>query len=204
MLIQNQIHKLDKNTRGQNRLSIFTGLLAMSLSSSPTSSCLGAEEAPLSCDACLLCWAAPPLSPDGFRLPDPCLSCELPPLLRFPAHGFEPLTSCMPSSVYSTAPTVAYFDDISWEFKPDWVNIGKQMRWIFVRNAVNFCMKCGEMRCNIYFHRIHRNHRISYKNSPRSPHFLQKFTQNPRPGHWFLFCRPNYLKSKDASSIIKY
>ena len=98
------------------------------------------------------------------------------------SHGFEPLTSCMPSSVYSIAPTVAYFDDISWEFIPDWVNIGKQMRWIFERNAVNFCMKCGEMRCNIYFHRIHHNHRISYKNSPRSPHFLQKFTQNPRPG----------------------
>ena len=42
------------------------------------------------------------------------------------------------------------------------------MRWIFVRNAVNlvvnFCKKCGEKRWNIYFHRIHRNHGISYKN----------------------------------------
>ena len=57
----------------------------------------------------------------------------------------------------------------------------KSMRWIFLRNAVNFCKKCGEMRWNIYFHRIHRNHRISYKNSPHSPHFLQKFTQKPQP-----------------------
>ena len=62
----------------------------------------------------------------------------------------------------------------------------KSMQWIFVRNAVNFavkfCKKCGEMRWNIYFHRIHRNQRISYKNSPHSPHFLQKFTQKPRSG----------------------
>ena len=61
----------------------------------------------------------------------------------------------------------------------------KLMQWIFVRNAVNFavnfCKKCGEMRWNIYFHRIHRNHRISYKNSPHSPHFLQKITLKPRP-----------------------
>ena len=59
----------------------------------------------------------------------------------------------------------------------------KSMRWIFVRNAVkfaaNFCKKCGEMCWNIYFHRIHR---ISYKDSPHSSHFLQKFTQKPRPG----------------------
>ena len=34
----------------------------------------------------------------------------------------------------------------------------------------------------IFFHRIHRNHRISYENSPHSPHFLRKFTQKPRPG----------------------
>ena len=64
----------------------------------------------------------------------------------------------------------------------------KSMRWIFVRNAVNFavnfCKKCGEMRWNIYFHRIQRNHRISYKNSPHSSHFLQTFTQKPRPGTW--------------------
>ena len=62
----------------------------------------------------------------------------------------------------------------------------KLMRWIFVRNAVNFavnfCKKCGEMRWIIYFHRIHRNHRISYKISPHSPHFLQKITLKPRPG----------------------
>ena len=44
--------------------------------------------------------------------------------------------------------------------------------------AVNFCKKRVEMRQNIYFfHRIHCKHRISYKNLPRSSHFLQKFTQ---------------------------
>ena len=60
------------------------------------------------------------------------------------------------------------------------------MRWIFVRNAVNlvvnFCKKCGEKRWIIFFHRIHRNHRISYENSPHSSHFLRKFTKKPRPG----------------------
>ena len=53
------------------------------------------------------------------------------------------------------------------------------MRWIFVRNAVNFavifCKKCGEMRLNIYFHRIHGDYCIPYKTSPHSLHFLQKF-----------------------------
>ena len=38
----------------------------------------------------------------------------------------------------------------------------KSMRWIFVRNAVNFCKKCGELRWNIYFHRI------PYKNLPKN------------------------------------
>ena len=65
------------------------------------------------------------------------------------------------------------------------------MRWIFVRNAVNlvvnFCKKCGEKWWIIFFHRIHRNHRISYENSPHSPHFLRKFTQKPRPG-WLSSC----------------
>ena len=56
-------------------------------------------------------------------------------------HGFEPLTSCMPSNAYSTAPTVTYLFVISCEFKSDWVNFGNHMRWIFVRNAV----KCGEL-----------------------------------------------------------
>ena len=52
------------------------------------------------------------------------------------------------------------------------------MRWIFIRNALNCCKKCGEMRWNFYFHRIHRNrrifskirriHRISYKNLPNN------------------------------------
>ena len=46
--------------------------------------------------------------------------------------------------------------------------------------AVNFRKKCGEMWGIIYFHRIHRNHRISYKNLPHSPHFFQKFTQKPK------------------------
>ena len=66
------------------------------------------------------------------------------------------------------------------------------MRWIFVRNAVNFavnlCKKCVEMWWIIYFHCINRNHRISYKNSPHSPHFLQKITLKPRPG-WCLCSR---------------
>ena len=56
------------------------------------------------------------------------------------------------------------------------------MRWIFVRNAVNFCKKCCEMWWIIYFHRIHRNHRISYNNSPQSPHFLQNLPKNLDPG----------------------
>ena len=74
----------------------------------------------------------------------------------------------------------------------------KLMRWIFVRNAVkfavNFCKKCGEMRWNIYFHRIHRNQRISYKNSPHSPHFLQKVTLKPRPG-WVEFWRWIFVRN---------
>ena len=45
-----------------------------------------------------------------------------------------------------------------------------EMRWIFVRIV------------NIYFHRIHSNHCIFYKNSPHSPHFLQKFNQTLDPG----------------------
>ena len=35
------------------------------------------------------------------------------------------------------------------------------MRWIFVRNAVNFCKKCDKMRWIIFFHRI------SYINMPQ-------------------------------------
>ena len=46
------------------------------------------------------------------------------------------------------------------------------MRWIFVKNAVkftvNFCEICGEMgRTQIYIFFNYRNHRISYKNSPK-------------------------------------
>ena len=62
------------------------------------------------------------------------------------------------------------------------------------------------MRWNIYFHRIHRNHRISYKNSPQNlPHLLrkftastfvanfsQKFTQKPRPGYSSKILRINF------------
>ena len=84
----------------------------------------------------------------------------------------------------------------------------KLMRWIFVRNAVNFavnfCKKFGEMRWNICFYRIHCNHRISYKISPHSPHFLQKITLKPRPGYKvklpksrnrkIIFCAKLYLR----------
>ena len=56
-------------------------------------------------------------------------------------QGFEPQTSCMPAAAYSTAPTVTYYLGISREFKSDWVNVGKQMRWFFVRSAV----KCAEL-----------------------------------------------------------
>ena len=59
----------------------------------------------------------------------------------------------------------------------------KSMRWVFVRNAVNFAVnfwkKCGEMRWKISFttftaingfvSRVHRIHRISYKNLPIKP-----------------------------------
>ena len=74
------------------------------------------------------------------------------------------------------------------------------MRWIFVRNAVNFavnfCKKCGEMWWNIYFHRIHRNHRISYKDSPQSPHFLQRFTA------FTAFLTKIYPKNLDPGCLV--
>ena len=77
------------------------------------------------------------------------------------------------------------------------------MRWIFVRNAVNlvvnFCKKCGEKRWIIFFHRIHRNHRISYDNSQHSPHFLRKFTQKPRPGIYLFLSRAFSLESQMGS-----
>ena len=56
-------------------------------------------------------------------------------------HGFEPLNYCVLSTAYSTAPTVTCFFDTSCECKSDWVNVGKQMRWNFVRNEVNFAVK---------------------------------------------------------------
>ena len=81
-----------------------------------------------------------------------------------------------------------------------YINLPRLMRWIFVRNAVNFavnfCKKCGEMRWNIYFHRIHRNHRISYNNSPQSLPFLQKFTQKPRPGYDELWFQKFYTETR--------
>ena len=45
-----------------------------------------------------------------------------------------------------------------------------------VWSMTRVCKKCGEKQWIIFLHRIHRNHRISYENSPHSPHFLQKFT----------------------------
>ena len=53
------------------------------------------------------------------------------------------------------------------------------MRWIFVRNAVNFavnfCKKCGEIfiftaftAITAFLTTVHRNHRISYKNLPKN------------------------------------
>ena len=91
-------------------------------------------------------------------------------------HGFEPLTSCMPSNAYSTAPTVTFLYVISCEFKSDWVNFGNHMRWIFVRNAV----KCGEL----FFFTASSGEKKKFTawekavnyffspHSPHSPHFL--------------------------------
>ena len=76
-----------------------------------------------------------------------------------------------PSPAYSTAPTVNYFNNIPCEFKLDWVNVGKQMLWIFVRNAV----KSGEWffftaitAITAFLTKIHRIHRISCKNLPKN------------------------------------
>ena len=44
-------------------------------------------------------------------------------------HSFEPLTSCMTSTLLSTAPTVPYNFAISGEFKSDWVNFGNHILW---------------------------------------------------------------------------
>ena len=79
-----------------------------------------------------------------------------------------------------------------------YINLPQQsMQWVFVRKAVNvavnICKKCDEMWWNIYCHRIHRNHRISFKNSPHSPHFLQKFTRKPRPGNQIFFVIPQLI-----------
>ena len=67
----------------------------------------------------------------------------------------EPPTSFMHSTSFSSAPTVTYLFDFFWEFKPDWVNVGKQMRWNFVRNA----LKCVELP---FF-----THRISHLKLPK-------------------------------------
>ena len=55
-----------------------------------------------------------------------------------------------------------HLSNFLYEFKSDWINFGNHMQWIFVRNAVNFCKKCGEMWWIIFFHHIRRFHRISY------------------------------------------
>ena len=54
---------------------------------------------------------------------------------------------------------------------------------------MNLCKKCGEIffvttftAITAFLTKILRTHRISYKNSPHSPHFLQKFTQKTDPG----------------------
>ena len=43
------------------------------------------------------------------------------------------------------------------------------MRWIFVRNAMNFAVHfCkNAVKCEFFSHRIHRFHRISYINLPQ-------------------------------------
>ena len=118
-------------------------------------------------------------------------------------HGFEPLSFCTSWTSYSTAPTVKYCIYISCEIKSDSVNVEKQMRSIFVRNAVNFEMSFVRYAVNYFFYRAHRIQRISCiichkswcgkflqemrrnifsPHSPHSSHFLQKSTQRPRPG----------------------
>ena len=84
------------------------------------------------------------------------------------------------------------------------------MRWILVTKAANiavkFCKNWGEMWWNILVHRIHRNHRISYKNSPHSPHFLQKVTQKPWPGSlnvlWLVIANSTILRLLPCIDII--
>ena len=55
-------------------------------------------------------------------------------------HGFEPLTSCMSTTSYSTAPSFTLFFNISSEFKLDFKKGWKT-------NAANFGKKCGEFCC---------------------------------------------------------
>ena len=57
-------------------------------------------------------------------------------------HGFEPLTSCMSTTSYSTAPSVTYVTDISGEFK---ISVAI--------SAVNIC-KIFFLAPKIFFHRI--------------------------------------------------
>ena len=80
-------------------------------------------------------------------------------------HVFEPLTSCLHWTAYSTPPTVNFCFDISCEFQSNWLNVEKQMRSIFARKALNLCKRCGELR---FFQRIHHFPRISYINLPQS------------------------------------
>ena len=53
-------------------------------------------------------------------------------------HGFELLSSCMPSISYSTAPIVKNFYYLSCKFKSSSVNVGRQIRRIFVQIAAKF------------------------------------------------------------------
>ena len=74
----------------------------------------------------------------------------------------------MLSTGYCAGRNVTFLFYFSCQFISSWVNAGKQMRWIFVRNAVNFAVNCVEKRPIIFFHRIHCFHRISYNNLPQN------------------------------------
>ena len=86
----------------------------------------------------------------------------------------------------------------------------KSMWWIFARNEVhfavnNFCKKCGEMRWNIYFHCIHRNHRISYKNSQRiHRNSFKNLPKNLDPGYSCFSWLSNFFLIALTLPILKF
>ena len=92
-------------------------------------------------------------------------------------HEIEPLTSCMSSTFYSTAPIITFFYRIH---RISYINLlQKSMRRIFVTNAkifaMNLCQNCGEILfCTVFtaitsfLIKIYRIHRISLKNSPKN------------------------------------